>query len=156
MRRPGRGESDEGMTETPRIFNRRRLLRYAAATGTATALIPNQAFAWPRLHPHPSPAPRTLSAAGRVRSVEAPGFPVHHLGVSWSGPDQAGALRLRYPDGWGDWRPVFATESADRGRHSNLSFVGDAQAYEFEPAEGVTALRARHQHRGRPIDSYQE
>ena len=89
-----------------------------------------------------SAAPRTLSAAGRARSVEAPGFPVHHLGISWSGPDQAGALRLRYADGWGDWRPLLATESADSDRHSNLSFVGDAQAYEFEPAEGLVTVLA--------------
>jgi hypothetical protein len=90
------------MTETPMIFNRRRLLSYAAATGTASALAPTPAFAWPIRRSHPSPPPRTLSAAGRARSVEAPGFAIHHLGASWSGPEQAGALRLRYADGWRD------------------------------------------------------
>jgi hypothetical protein len=46
------------MTETPMIFNRRRLLSFAAASGTAPELISTPTFAWPARHHNSTPAPR--------------------------------------------------------------------------------------------------
>jgi hypothetical protein len=86
--------------------------------------------------------PAVLSSSGAPRSVQEPGFAVHHLGLSWSGGEQAGRLRLRYADGWHDWRPVRSDDSAD-GRRRALLWVGPASAYEFVPAAGVEEVGLR-------------
>ena len=126
---------------TPSILiNRRRLLGTAAASGAALALGVPSAVARPT-HSDPLRNPQVLYAAGRAGTVQTPGFAVHHLGLSWSGPEQAGRVRLRYADGWRDWRPLLTTDSLDVNRHRSLSYVGDASAYEVEPGPGVTGLR---------------
>jgi hypothetical protein len=128
---------------TPSILiNRRRLLAAAATSGAALALGVPTAVAQPFRH-NPIGAPRVLSAAGRAGAVQSPGFAVHHLGLSWSGPVRGGRVRVRYADGWRTWRPLLATDSPDGDRHRSLSYVGDASAYEVEPAPGVTGLRVQ-------------
>ena len=125
---------------TPQILiDRRALLGAAAVSGAALAVGVPPAIANPR-RLDPTAAPRVLSAAGRPGSVQRPGFLVHHLGLSWSGPEQAGRVRVRYADGWRSWQPLTASDSADDRRRS-LAYVGAATAYEVEPADGVTGLR---------------
>ena len=86
--------------------------------------------------------PAVLSSSGTVGTVQEPGFSVHHLGLSWSGSARAGRLRLRYADGWHDWRSVRCDDSAD-GRRRALLWVGPASAYEFVPASSVEEVRLR-------------
>ena len=78
--------------------------------------------------------PQTLTAAGRARAVQAPGFRVHHLGVSWTGPETGRhASGCGTPTAGGAGDPLTATDSADRDRRRTLLYVGDAEAYEFVP-----------------------
>ena len=121
-------------------LTRRALL--AASIGTSVALASHRpAFAVPQpLRPPLTPVPAVLSSTGTVGRQQAPGFAVHHLGVSWSGPEQAGRLRLRYQDGWHDWQSVAAADSADERRRA-LLWVGDATAYEFIPVRGSGQVR---------------
>ena len=82
-------------------------------------------------------APEPLVAAGRAGVVEVPGFRVHHLGVTWSGPARGGEVRVRRRGAWLPWRPVTATDSpTEQGRRA-LVYVGDGDAYEFRPAAGA-------------------
>ena len=121
-------------------FNRRGLIGSALATTAAlTVGGPAHAFAAPVRAVRPRP--QTLTAAGRPHAVETPGFRVHHLGISWTGPETGGTLRLRYADGWRNWRPLSAIDSADRDRRRALLYVGDAEAYEFVPADGAAQVR---------------
>ena len=129
------------MTEHHFTLNRRGLLGTALATSAALTFGGSPyAMAAPIRRPRLT-VPRTLAATGRTRSVQAPGFPIHHLGLSWTGPDTAGKLRLKYADGWRDWQSIAATDSADTDRHRTLLYVGDAAAYEFAPAAGTHHLR---------------
>jgi len=129
------------MTEHHFTLNRRGLLGTALATSAALTFGGSPyAVAAPVRRPRLT-VPKTLAATGRARSVQAPGFRVHHLGLSWTGPETAGRLRLRYADGWRDWEPVAATDSADVNRHRTLLYVGNAEAYEFAPADGTAAVR---------------
>ena len=122
-------------------FSRRGLLGSALATSAAWTIGgPDFAFAAP-VRRATRTLPQTLTALGRPRAVQAPGFHVHHLGVSWTGPETAGTLRLRYADGWRDWRSLTALDSADRDRRRTLLYVGDAEAYEFVPAAGAAQVR---------------
>ncbi|HEU5486517.1 MAG TPA: peptidoglycan recognition family protein [Microlunatus sp.] len=86
--------------------------------------------------------PEVLSSTGTAGGVQEPGFPVHHLGLSWSGTEKAGRLRLRYADGWRAWRPVRAGDSANGRRHA-LVWVGSASAYEFQPETGSAGVDVR-------------
>ena len=122
------------------VMNRRRLLGTAAASGAALALGGPPAVAAP-VRRNLTDTPQVLSAAGRPGAVQTPGFLVHHLGLSWSGPERAGRVRLRYADGWRPWRSLLATDSADAGRHRSLAYVGAATAYEVAPGPTVTGLR---------------
>ena len=74
--------------------------------------------------------------------MQAPGFAVHHLGVSWNGAEQAGRLRLRYADGWHDWQDVVAADSQD-DRRRTLLWVGDATAYQFAQRQVVARSGCR-------------
>ncbi len=129
------------MTTSPFTLNRRGLLGTALATSAAlTVGGPATAAATP-VQRAPRTLPRTLTAAGRAHAVQTPGFRVHHLGLSWTGPETAGTLRLRYTDGWQSWGSPTAADSADPDRHRTLLYVGDADAYEFVPAAGATNVR---------------
>ena len=44
---------------------------------------------------------------------------------------------MRYADGWRDWRPLPRPTRPTRDRHRTLLYVGDAEAYEFVPADGA-------------------
>ena len=98
---------------------------------------------------------RVLAAAGRAGRGPDPGFAVHHLGLSWSGPERAGRVRLRYADGWRAWQPLLATDSGRR-RPAPAPVLRrrTPTAYEVEPAAGVTGLRvSRDQHRATGRDT---
>ncbi len=81
--------------------------------------------------------PRTLITSGRPGKKESPGFRVHHVGITWSGPALAGRLRVKRRGAWGPWRPVQATDSPGTSLRATLIYVGDATAYEFAPERGV-------------------
>jgi hypothetical protein len=124
------------------ILTRRTLLTSAAAaavllgSGLPAPARPGETPTGPR------PVPDVLSSSGTPGAVQEPGFPVHHLGVSWAGAEQAGRLRLRYADGWRDWRAVRSGDSSE-GRRSSLLWVGPASAYEFVPTPGNENVRLR-------------
>ena len=113
-------------------FNRRGLIGSALAT-TAALTVGGPAYAFAAPVRVVRTRPQTLTAAGRPHAVETPGFRVHHLGVSWTGPETGGTLRLRYADGWRIWRPLTAIDSADRDRRRALLYVGDADGVRVRP-----------------------
>ena len=121
---------------------RRSLLAAALATGAALGVgaVPDATAVPHRPAPRLTFVPETLSSAGAPGSVQTPDFPVGHLGVSWVGPELGGHLRLRYADGWRDWRPLRALDSADRRRRS-LMWVGPATAYELRPDAASVDVR---------------
>jgi hypothetical protein len=91
----------------------------------------------------PRRVPRTLSAAGRAGAVQRPGFRVHHLGITWSGPADPGQLRLHYRDGWRS-EPRLGSRAAGghaAGQHTSLLYVGDADAYQLVPGDGVSDVQ---------------
>ena len=126
---------------TPSILiNRRRLLGTAAASGAALALGAPPALA-EQVRRDPTRTPQVLAAAGRAGRVQSPGFAVHHLGLSWSGPERAGRVRLRYADGWRAWQPLLATD-LPRLRPAPLAVLRRGRlGVRIEPAAGVTGLR---------------
>lgn len=120
------------------IVARRTLL--ASALGAGLLLRRHEAQAVvASVRPAGGRVPAVLAARGTAGGVQDPGFPLHHLGVSWTGTEQAGRLRLRYADGWHAWRPVTATDSAN-ARRRTLIWVGPATAYELEPDPDVAEL----------------
>ncbi len=122
------------------MISRRLVLATTMATG-ATLAVGTVPTATARPTPRTSPVRQVLAIAGRPGTIETPGFPVHHLGASWTGSEQAGRIRLRYPDGWHNWEPLRTTDSGTSDRQHSLAFVGPAIAYEVEPAAGTRDLR---------------
>jgi hypothetical protein len=124
---------------------RRGLLAGAVAMGAALA-TGRAAAAWDgstavpgALLPH-GPAsdeqiPEALAATGSTAS--APGFPIGHVGLSWSGADHGGRIRLRTTTGWGSWRPVRPGDSGDDGRRVALIPAGGAAEVELDPPPGA-------------------
>ena len=120
-------------------FNRRGLLGSALATtaaltvGGPTSPSPRpSAPCVPARGPWPSPAARTPSGARLPR-------PPSRRQLDRTGDRRH--LRLRYADGWRNWRSLTAIDSADRDRRRALLYVGDAEAYEFVPADGAAQVR---------------
>lgn len=114
---------------------RRTLLAGALAGGLTLGWDVAPAQARPRRW-----VPRTLYDVGRAGTVQRPGFPVHHVGVTWSGPASPGRLRLHDADGWHDGPRLAPTDvgSDTPGRHASLVHVGAYDAYELVPAAGVS------------------
>ncbi len=117
-------------------LRRRTLLAGAASSGLLLSLGLSAGQAPAQT---PGRVPRTLSAAGRAGAVQRPGFRVHHLGITWSGPADPGQLRLHYPDGWRTDSRLRGRDTGghDSGQHTSLLYVGDADAYQLVPGDGV-------------------
>ena len=103
---------------------RRRLAMPATGTLCAGPARPSRG----RFADHTRP-PRVLSAAGRARSVQSPGFAVLHLGRAGPLRSSVGALRLRYADGWRDWRRCSPPTRPNPVGTGTCPSSGDAAAY---------------------------
>ena len=118
------------------------LQRRTVLTGALAAGLGLTCFAPPAAAQTPRRVPRTLSAAGRAGAAQRPGFRVHHVGITWSGP-QAPQMRLHDATGWRAGPRVPTGELGDQssGRHTALLYVGDADAYEVVPTTDATDVR---------------
>lgn len=116
-------------------LHRRTLLAGALAGGLTLGwdVAPAQARPLRRV-------PRTLYDAGQAGTVQRPGFSIHHVGITWSGPASPGRLRLHDADGWHDGPQVSPTDAGSDtpDRHACLVHVGAYDAYELVPAAGVS------------------
>lgn len=118
---------------------RRAVLSAALGAGAAATLTGRAAAAEPLpAPPPPGPAvPRTLTAVGAAGTSVTPGFPVGHVGVTWSGPPVGGSIRFRDAQGWGAWRPLTEGCSPEPARTGALVAGGGALGYEVAPPAGA-------------------
>ena len=121
-------------------LGRRRVLGLAAASGLAVATGSTTGAAAAPTGPLDR-VPRTLVSRGSVGPINAPDFPVHHLGLTWTGEDSHGRYRLRRAGRWGSWQPVRPTDAGVTGRRASLVHVGRADAYQVDLDRGAGDVR---------------
>ena len=113
-------------------LTRRTVVGAGGAAALTTLGLAKPGFASARIKTAGS-LPETMVQAGSVGGPQTPGFPIHHVGVTWNAADTAGRVRVREAGIWTPWSPIRATEAADAHTHRSLRYVGLGDTYEIEP-----------------------
>lgn len=88
--------------------------------------------------------PRTRASSTPVGAGPvAPGFPIDHLGVIWSGHAEGGYVRFHHRAGWGPWIRLVPDGIEEPGGFASGPVRGeDADAYQVRVPSGAREARA--------------